>query len=155
MGHIRSRGMPGEEKPGSHVDSVAFFNRTFEEAVALAREARDYFAREAPNDRGGLSPFDRLSESCETMRITARLTQVIAWLLVQKAVHAGELTREDARAPERRLSGQAICGAVLENDQIALPPRLTDLLERSRQLYNRIERLDAMLSEGEPTARSG
>ena len=137
------------------MDSVAFFNRTYEEAVALAREARDYFAREAPNDRSGLSPFDQLSESCETMRITARLTQVIAWLLVQKAVHAGELTREDACAPERRLSGQEICGAVMDNDQVTLPPRLSDLLERSRQLYQRIERLDAMLSAGEPTAKSG
>ncbi len=128
------------------MESVAFFDRTYEEALSLAREARDYFAQQEPTDRTAISPFDQRWESCEAMRVTARLTQIIAWLLVQKAVHAGELTRDDAKDPERRLSGQEICSAILENEKVSLPPRLSDLLERSRSLYARIERLDDMLS---------
>ena len=130
------------------MESVAFFDRTYEEALSLAREARDYFAQQEPADRNAISPFDQLWESCEAMRLTARLTQTIAWLLVQKAVHAGELTRDEAKDPERRLSGQAICGSILANEEVSLPPRLRDLLERSRSLYARIERLDDMLSVG-------
>lgn len=130
------------------MDSVAFFNRTYEEALSLAREAHDYLARKVPHDNGTLNPFDQLSESCETMRLTARLTQIIAWLLVQKAVHAGELSRDEASDPERRLSGQAICGAALEDEEVSLSPPLADLLDRSRNLYLRIERLDAMMNAG-------
>lgn len=130
------------------MDSVAFFDRTYEEALSLAHEARDYIAQKQPSDRSAMNPFDQLTESCETMRLTARITQIIAWLLVQKAVHAGELSLEEAKEPERRLSGQEVCTTALDYDEAPLPPGLYDLLERSRSLYERIERLDAMLSAG-------
>ena len=133
------------ETPDPKVDSVAFFDRTYEEALSLAHEARDYLVQQEAVDRSVLNPFDQLTESCEAMRLTSRLTQIIAWLLVQKAVHAGELTPEEAKAPERRLAGQSVCGGELDDPQAELPSRLTDLLARSRGLYERIERLDAML----------
>jgi len=128
------------------MDSVAFFNRTYDEALALAREARDYLSGQEPIDRAALSPAHQLSESCETMRLTARITQVIAWLLVQRAVHEGEITREEATRPGHRLSGQCVCNASLADAEEVLPHRLRDLLERSHRLYTRIERLDSMLA---------
>ena len=72
--------------------SVAYFDSTFEEAMALTRETRDYLAYQESGDLAKLNAIARLVVSCESMRLTARLTQVVAWLLVQKAVHAGELT---------------------------------------------------------------
>ncbi len=128
------------------MDSVAFFDRTYEEALALARDARDYLAQQGPVDRAEMTPFDQLTESCEAMRLTARITQVIAWLLVQKAIHAGELTRADARKPENRLAGHQICATATERRGVELPPRLRDLLVRSHGLYTRIDRLDGMLA---------
>ena len=128
------------------MDSVAFFDRTYEEALTLAREARDYLAQPAQLDPAQKSPFDQLAESCEAMRLTARITQVIAWLLVQKAIHAGELTRADARKPENRLSGHEVCAIASEAEESELSPRLRNLLARSHSLYTRIERLDGMLA---------
>ncbi len=125
--------------------TVAYFDSTFEEAMTLTRETRDYLAYQKNGDLDKLNPVARLVASCESMRLTARLTQIVAWLLVQKAVHAGELTREEAREQRYRLSGREICEDTEPVGEAALPDGLLELLERSHQLYLRVARLDTML----------
>jgi regulator of CtrA degradation len=126
-------------------ETVAYFDITFDEAMSLTREARDYLAYQEKVDLAKLSPVGRMVASCETMRMTARMIQVIAWLLVQKAVHAGEITREEAKEPKYRLSGQQVCDDTEPLAAEPLPERLVELLASSHQLYQRIARLDAML----------
>jgi regulator of CtrA degradation len=129
--------------------SVTFFDSTFAEALALTHESRDYLASRQWRERGAKSATDKLLSSCESLRLTARLTQVMAWLLVQRAVHAGELSREESRAERYRLSGQKVCAegdATLAGD---LDPRLRELLDKSHQLYRRVQRLDAMQDKGD------
>ena len=126
-------------------DSIAFLDSTYEEAVKLTREARDYLAVQESADLSKLAPEARLVASCETMRLTSRLSQVMAWLLVQKAVHAGEMARPAALESRFRLAGQNICA---EADALAvdyLPTGLAQLMNASHALYNRVARLDAML----------
>ncbi len=125
--------------------TVAYFDTTFEEAMSLTRSARDYLAYQEKVDLAKLTPVGRMVASCEAMRVTARMTQVIAWLLVQKAVHAGDITREEAAEPHYRLSGHAVCDDVETLAAEPLPERLVELLESSHHLYRRIARLDAML----------
>jgi len=127
------------------IGSVALFDNTYEEALRLTREARDYVAFQEKRDKLALQPLDQLAASCESMRVTARLTQVMAWLLVQKAVNLGEMSREDAAKPDMRLAGQTICGLTEPHLTESLPPRLRELLDKSHQLYSRVERLDALL----------
>jgi len=134
----------GEERPDLPDTTVTFFDSTFEEALALTREARDYLTHAEPRERERMTPNDRMLASCEAMRMTSRLTQVMAWLLVQRAVHAGEMTREEARAPEYRLGGQSVCGDAKPPVEGTLQPRLAELLERSLRLYQRVARLDAL-----------
>jgi len=124
---------------------ITFLDGTYREALALTREARDYVALQERFDRAGLDPELQLVASCESLRITARLTQVMAWLLLQRAVHAGEVAAEAARAPEHRLGAQEICATTEAEEQAALPQRLRELLARSGELYQRVSRLDAGL----------
>lgn len=126
-------------------DNVAFFGRTYHEALDLTREARDYIAGNLGKDRADESADVRLASSCEEMRLTARMTQIMAWLLLQRAIHEGEVPRSEALKAENRLSGQETCLADPVIPDVDLPPRLHDLMERSRNLYQRIQRLDAML----------
>ena len=126
-------------------DSIAFLNGTYEEAMKLAAEAREYLAFQEPKDRVQLPPRARMVVSCESMRVTARLTQVIAWLLVQKAVQAGEMTREQASHSDNRLGGHAVCDLDGPVDEQPLPPRLSELMQQSLGLYQRVARLDAMM----------
>lgn len=124
--------------------TTAFFGKTYDEAMALLVEARDYLAQREGADREGLTPLDRLRFSCETMRLTARLTQMMAWLLAQRAVHAGEINQQTALGDHQALAELAICMDGEEAATDAFPQDLRALLDRSRRLYVRVARLDEM-----------
>jgi regulator of CtrA degradation len=126
--------------------ATAFFDRTYQEAFALLREARDYLAYCHERDVKALEPFDRLRFSCESTRLTARLTDIMAWLFVQKAVAAGEISIQEAAEEPHRLLRRPVCldeGGVGEE---GLPRGLRSLLERSHKLYLRIARLDELVA---------
>ena len=125
--------------------SVAFLSGTYKEALALTVSARDYLAQQCPSDREGLTPEARMIACCESMRLTARLTEVMAWLLVQRAVEAGEMDRGEAAQKRFRLSGQTVCAQSSPTAGEVLPPRFNSLLDQSSALYSRIARLDSML----------
>jgi regulator of CtrA degradation len=124
--------------------AAVFLNSTYDETFRLLLEARDYLAYEEPIDRRRLSPLERLVLNCEAMRLTSRLTQIMAWILVQKAVHAGEISAAEAASADHRLAGQAVCRSRELRQARAVPPALGRLLDRSYDLYSRVERLDAM-----------
>lgn len=113
--------------------------------MALLVEARNYIAFHEASDHRNLPPHVRLQVSYESMRVTSRLTQAMAWLLAQKAVHAGELTMAQAASEEYALAGGEICSDPSGSDNEDLPSGLRGLLERSHQLYTRVARLDEMV----------
>jgi regulator of CtrA degradation len=119
----------------------------YTEAMLLADEARSYFDSAGREERDALDPFARVGFSCESLKVTTRLMHVIAWLLTQRAVESGELSRAQAAAPSRRL------GEGPESDE-ALLPRLPEaartLIEASRDLFARIQRLDEHGAASEP-----
>src|SRR6187431_796534 len=101
------------------------------EAMELADEARSYFDAAAREDRLELEPVDRVGFSCESLKVTTRLMHVIAWLLTQRAVEAGELSRSQARRPARRL------GDAPDSDEgllAKLPDNARTLIHASRDL---------------------
>ncbi len=129
--------------PPGGFPATTFFSRTYDEAHDLVSEALDYArdTRESPPKSAALS----LLCSLESLRLTARLTQIMAWLLLQRAVHAGELPPEQAAAPSNRLGGQEICHDRRGEGMLVVPSGLRDLLLRSRKLYQRVARLDEMM----------
>ena len=109
------------------------------EAMVLADEARSYFDTAARDDRLELEPVDRVGFSCESLKVTTRLMHVIAWLLTQRAVAAGELTQSQAGEADRRL------GPAPASDEellTRLPQSAVDLIRASEELYGRLQRLD-------------
>jgi regulator of CtrA degradation len=111
----------------------------YTEAMLLADEARSYFDQSGRTDRDSLAPIDRVGFSCESLKVTTRLMHVIAWLLTQRAVEAGELSRSQSRRPARRL------GDAPDSDEAMLarlPESALSLVHASRDLYARVRRLD-------------
>lgn len=126
---------------------VTFLNKTYDESMTLLVEARNNLAHGGVEERDQLDLAGKLTFSLEAMRLTATLTQSMAWLLVQKAVFAGEMTREDAARAPNRLGGHSVCldgGAGVDR----LPAGVRRLLERARRLYIRVQRLNGMLGDG-------
>ena len=132
--------------PPPAVAPTAFFSRTFDEALALTSEARDYLAQYGEEDLRELPKDVGLHYSVESMRLTSRLTNVMAWLLVQRAAHEGELSYEELRRDEWRLGGHSVCMAEATVEPERLPPIMADLLRRSENLFRRISRLDEMVA---------
>ncbi|MGB8273854.1 MAG: DUF1465 family protein [Alphaproteobacteria bacterium] len=134
---------------------TAFFSKTFDETVDLLVEARNYIAYEETADRSSMDPLTRLMLSCEATRMTARLAHVMSWLLFRKAVTAGEIGAEEGAAPAFRLGGHEACLSAGFAHGADFPPRFAELLERSRSLYVRISRLDALIDGGATTRGAG
>ena len=87
----------------------AYFGGTYDEAMTLMVEARTYMSYVEQRERRKVEAMAGLRMSCEAMRVTSRLTQVMAWLLMQRAVHEGEIDSAAALTEENRLSGSDDC----------------------------------------------
>jgi regulator of CtrA degradation len=129
-----------------------FFSGPYDEAMTLLVEARDYLSAREGGERHSPDAEGRLVMNREAMRVTSRLTQVMAWLLLQRAVHEGEIDSNEAMRPENRLDGHSVC--LFQADD-RLPGRLNQLLDRSYRLYTRIDRLDKQMALMSPPLRTG
>jgi regulator of CtrA degradation len=124
----------------------------YQEAMRLAEQTRDYFDHVGQRERQRLAPMDRVVFSCESLKITTRLMHVISWLLVRKAVFAGEMSADAASTPERRL-GRATPTPIDDKVRLGKLPRGTlTLIKQSQALYERLLRLDAQLNQNLPNA---
>ncbi len=84
--------------------------------------------------------MERVAFSCESLKVTTRLMHVIAWLLTQRAIAAGELTATQALDPARRLgSSPATDASLLER----FPAQAQGVIGSSIDLHRRVALLDA------------
>lgn len=109
------------------------------EAMLLADEARGYFDEGGRLERESLVPLTRVAFSCESLKVTTRLMHVIAWLLTQRAVFAGEMRSRDALDPSRRLGDAPTTDPAA---MIDLPAQACGLIVTSIDLHRRVARLD-------------
>ncbi len=128
-------------------NNTLFLDRLYKETTLMLNEARSYITyAEGSNEKLGTRA--RLRVSYETLRITARLSQVMTWLLTEKAVQAGEIPPDQARGEGFSIYGGAFCEEeAATEDMDSLPKGLVDLLERTKLLYLRALRLEEMLKE--------
>ena len=136
-----------------HGDSIqnftgsALFDRTFDEGMSLVEETAKYLDGRGRQESRDLPRKTALLYAGESMRVTTRLMQAASWLLVQRAVHEGDMAPEDARDERYRLGSKEICLGGGAPGIDLLPATLQDLLARSDNLYRRIARLDDVLFE--------
>jgi regulator of CtrA degradation len=123
----------------------ALFERTFEEGMSLVEETAKYLDGRGRTESRDLPRKAALLYAGESMRVTTRLMQAASWLLVQRAVHDGDMEAEDAQSDRYRLGSKDICLGGGADGVELLPPTLRDLLTRSDNLYRRIARLDDVL----------
>jgi regulator of CtrA degradation len=125
--------------------SAAYFRRTYDETMDLMVEARNYMAYVERRERSRAGAVAGLRMSCEAMRVTSRLTQVMAWLMMRRAVHEGEVSHEEAMAEQYRLSGADVCLDESFAADETLPGGLRSLMDRSLRLYVRVARLEEQM----------
>ena len=128
----------------------ALFERTFNEGMALVEETARYLDGRGRQESRDLPRKAALLYAGESMRVTTRLMQAASWLLIQRAVHDGEMRAEDAAGERYRLGSKEICLGGRAEAVEMLPETLRELLVRSDNLYRRIARLDDVLFGNAP-----
>src|SRR5580698_8196313 len=123
----------------------ALFERTFNEGMALVEETARYLDGRGREESRDLPRKAALLYAGESMRVTTRLMQAASWLLVQRAVHDGDMEADVASQDRYRLGSKEICLGKSAEGSESLPGTLQDLLDRSDNLYRRIARLDDVL----------
>ena len=121
------------------------FLALFEEGMELVGKAASYLDGDGRDEIKALPRQAAAAYAVESMRLTTRLMQIASWLLLQRAVNEGELTRAEAASEKRRirLSHQ---DSVLKPEVLAaLPPRLRELVGISLRLQARIIHLDLLI----------
>ena len=122
-----------------------FFEKTYRDASLLLYRTKEYIRFEAMHTIERTTPPESLKISAELLRVTARLTQIMTWLLAQKAAYGGEMSFEEACTPQYKLPHGSLW---LENlpyeDLDKMPLTLITLLEESQRLYVRVTHLSDM-----------
>lgn len=122
-------------------------DQLYVESMLLADDARGYFDLDGSDERVALDPLQRVLFACESLKVTTRLMHVVAWLLTQRAVDAGELRPRDALDPSRRLGDQPV------SDMAAvakLPEAARALVQASIDLHRRVALIDSAHAEPRP-----
>ncbi len=121
------------------------FEKIFKEGMGLVEETANYLDGQGRADSRALDRPATIAYATESMRLTTRLMQLASWLLLQRAIGAGEVSEHEASREKSRVSlsdigeGNKIPGA--EN----LPEGLVELVTRSLRLHERIMVIDQMI----------
>ncbi|WP_117191826.1 protease adaptor protein RcdA [Rhizobium terrae] len=118
------------------------FKALYSEGMALVEETASYLDGIGRAASKVLPRMASVLYAAESMRLTTRLMQMASWLLLQRAVNNGEMSREQVLSEKNkvRLDGFNVDrNAPGWND---LPEGFRDLVERSLRLQNRIALLD-------------
>jgi regulator of CtrA degradation len=142
-------------KPISFIDRLTSsegFSLLFREGMALVEDAAAYLDGEGREEAKALPRAVSLAYAAESMRLTTRLMQIASWLLLQRAVSQGEMTRTQAASERHRvkLSQQDLAS----NQEVfgVLPEKLRQLTIHSMRLQARVIHLDQLIYAPPPRA---
>lgn len=121
------------------------FQDLFQEGMALVEETALYLDGDGRIEAKHLERPASLAYATESMRLTTRLMQLASWLLLQRAVNEGEMTKEQAGSEKNKVSVDKLSSATNGSVWNDLPENLRELITRSIRLQERVVHLDQML----------
>lgn len=128
--------------------SSILFDNTYTETLHLLTKSESFLKSYSSQRAQEPDQVRDLRVNCEMTRVTARLTQVMAWLLAQKASLAGEITQQEACSEKFLIKEDPFCLSHSINgqeDEYPLPIR--ELLIDSLGLYKRILSLSQQMNK--------
>ncbi|MCJ8144740.1 DUF1465 family protein [Ancylobacter sp. A5.8] len=114
--------------------------------MALVEEAAAYLDGTGRVESRDLSRPALTAYAQQSMRLSTRLMQLAAWLLLQRAVNEGDMRPQDARRESAKID---IEGPPRDEEQEELlPTTLRELVRRGYDLQRQIQRIDEGLARG-------
>lgn len=121
------------------------FGAMFREGMTLVEDAAAYLDGDGREEAKALPRAESLGYAAESMRLTTRLMQIASWLLLQRAVNQGEMSRSQAASDRHRVRLTAQELASHPDLFSRLPEKLRELSVHSLRLQARIIRLDQLI----------
>lgn len=118
------------------------FDALYRQGMALIEEVAAYLDGDGREESRALPRDASFIYATESMRLTTRLMQLASWLLLQRAVHEGEITSENAREEKQKVKFSATPverGGPGWND---LPPKLVEYIAQGDRLFDRVMQFD-------------
>jgi regulator of CtrA degradation len=117
-----------------------FLDKAYDDGFALLIEVRDFLKDEKAAIDAALAPNERVLLTEELTRMTRRLTDVMAWLLLRRSVAAGDIShRESLSHAATRLGDDPPDEPVAAHRR--LPLNVRGMIGRTRRLYGDVLKL--------------
>lgn len=133
---------------------IAFIEDSYQESLTLITELRDYLsdlqadaADAQDGDTAEQDPQVKIRVIGEISSMTRHMTEAMAWLLLQKAAAAGEITADEARTRADGLLTDDEAPKPTAPGAGVLPIEVRGYMDRSRRLYDQIQRLRETLQK--------
>ncbi len=123
------------------------FTKVFQEGMGLVEETANYLDGPGRMDSRLLDRQGAIAYATESMRLTTRLMQLASWLLLHRAIVAGEMNKEEAAKEKNRISLAEIGAGNDVDGREQLPEGLMALVERSLRLLERVRTIDVMMQK--------
>ncbi len=123
---------------------TAFIEDCYQDTLSLMTELRDYLSGVQATPDEIKDAENRVRIVREISSMTRHLTEAMAWLLLQKAAIAGEITADEARHRADCLLAPVDSGQSAPPGGAVLPLEIRGYIDRSRRLYDQVLKLREM-----------
>lgn len=129
---------------GPRIVASGGFGLLYREGMALIEEVASYLDGEGRADSRILSREASFLYATESMRLTTRLMQLASWLLLQRAVNEGEISKENARSEKEKVKFSATPSERGGPGYDQLPPALRRYIDDGDRLFDRVMQFDTL-----------
>lgn len=129
---------------GPRIVASSGFDALYREGMGLIEAVAAYLDSEGRAESRLLPREAGFLYATESMRLTTRLMQLASWLLLQRAVNEGEISRENARSEKEKVQFSATPSERGGPGYMDLPQTLRDFIDKGDRLFERVMQLDAL-----------
>ena len=144
---------------GPRIVASSGFDALYREGMGLIEAVAAYLDAEGRIESRVLPREAGFLYATESMRLTTRLMQLASWLLLQRAVNEGEISRENARSEKEKVKFSATPSQRGGPGYDELPQTLRDFIDKGDRLFDRVMQFDTLergkLPELDPGTANG
>lgn len=144
---------------GPRIVASGGFDLLYREGMGLIEEVASYLDGDGRNDSRVLGREASFLYATESMRLTTRLMQLASWLLLQRAVNEGEISKENARSEKEKVKFSATPSERGGPGYEQLPAVLRLYIDKGDRLFERVMQFDTLergkMPELDPATANG
>ena len=129
---------------GPRIAASGGFDLLYREGMGLIETVATYLDQEGREESRLLPREAAFLYATESMRLTTRLMQIASWLLLQRAVNEGEISKENARTEKEKVQFSATPSERGGPGHDYLPERLRTFIDQGDRLFDRVIQLDKL-----------